>query len=251
MYNRQRDKIMVNKNIYSSTKELFKLYLEIIQNQDKYKNYDIKEIVKKIINGMNNLISTISYIENLMDIFLDIRYNYKNIYYEIFVNYMKLLNDFGIQIEENKLYKNYNVNLYLIKSYNSNKKYIIKTDLDIIDKEIKEEYEKELNRAYQYLKKNIFIINNEIGNNEEILLVLLSNDQSVNCSFTVNINESFQKVEELLCAKYPHLIKDKNYFVCNGNIINKDESFKNNNLVNGSVIVLCNISDSMCSSYNK
>ena len=140
---RDKNNIMINEHIYNLTKGLFDIYLEMIKQKREIIRYNTKEIIQKIKNIMRVLISELKYSECLMDIFIEIRDDFKNIYYEIFVNYMELLNNFVIEKKLKKELNNSSINLYYMKSSYFNKKYIIDTDLELIERNIKDKYEKE------------------------------------------------------------------------------------------------------------
>ena len=89
-----RDNESVYEKKYTNTKELFKYYIERIKLNDK----NIQEIIKKIKEGMEKLISQVGYVEDLLDMFTEIYQinEFKNVYYEIFINYMELMNKEGL-----------------------------------------------------------------------------------------------------------------------------------------------------------
>lgn len=92
------DNESVCEKVYLYTKELFTYYIERLKLKNNGEK-NIKNIIQKIKQYMSNLISTLGYIEDLLDMFTEIQ-NYsslKNEYYEIFVNYMELLNKEGLQ----------------------------------------------------------------------------------------------------------------------------------------------------------
>ena len=142
----------IYEKIFIYTKELFKLYLERIILKEKTKD-NINEIINKIKIKMNNLISVIGYVEELLIIFTRIRESHKNEFYEIFVNFIELLNNEGINRKKKKKYSRYYCKLYFEKAFYASKKYIVKNDLYIIDKRIKENYEKQKAINEEELKK--------------------------------------------------------------------------------------------------
>jgi hypothetical protein len=92
------DNESVCEKVYLYTKELFTYYIERLKLKNNGEK-NIKNIIQKIKVYMTNLISTLGYIEDLLDMFTQFRdYNsLKNEYYEIFVNYIELLNKEGLQ----------------------------------------------------------------------------------------------------------------------------------------------------------
>ena len=145
-----------NASIYEKilmyTKELFQLYLERIMLKQK-NNDNIKAIIIQIKQKMHNLISVIEYVEELLIIFLKIRESHKNEFYEIFVNFIELLNDEGIDRKKKNKYSRYYCKIYFEKVFYALKKYVKEKDLYIIDKNIKEKYEKQKARNEDELKK--------------------------------------------------------------------------------------------------
>ena len=142
----------IYEKIFIDTKELFQLYSERIIINDN-KNDNMNEIIYRIKQKMNNLISIIEYVEELLIIFLKIRETHKNEFYQIFVNFIELLNNEGINRKKKKKYSRYYCKLYLEKVFFSSKKYIKENDLYIIDKSIKEKYEKQKAINEEELKK--------------------------------------------------------------------------------------------------
>ena len=102
---------------------------------------------------MKNLISVIGYVEELLAVFLNIRDSHKDEFYEILVNYMELLNNEGIERKNKKKYSRYYSKLYFEKVFYSLKRFVIEKDLFVIDKSIKEKYEKQKAINEEELKK--------------------------------------------------------------------------------------------------
>ena len=102
---------------------------------------------------MHYLISAIEYVEELLMIFLKIRESNKNVFYEIFVNFIELLNNEGRERKKNKKFSRYYCKIYFEKVFYALKKYIKENDLYIIDKRIKEKYEKQKAINEEELKK--------------------------------------------------------------------------------------------------
>ena len=94
----------VIEKIYLYTKQLFYVYSDrIIFNDDKniskniLKKNNVPEIINKIKIGMSLLISVAGYVSDLLDIFISIRENSKDVFYKIFLNFMELMNNEGIK----------------------------------------------------------------------------------------------------------------------------------------------------------
>jgi len=144
----------VCEKVYLYTKELFTYYIERLKLKDDGEK-NIKDIIQKIKMYMSNLILTLGYIEDLLDMFTEIRdyNNLKNEYYEIFVNYMELLNNEGLKKKGDKKYSRYYSKLYFENAFYSIKKYIKENDLKIVDKSIKERFERAKKINEEELKK--------------------------------------------------------------------------------------------------
>ena len=97
--------------VYTSTKELFNLYIDLFKL--KYnKNVNIAETITKIKEFMKNLIGAIGYLESLLEMLTELKLiNCNNEFYEIFVNYMDLLNSEALSKKEKK-YSRYYCKLY-------------------------------------------------------------------------------------------------------------------------------------------
>ena len=132
----------VYEKMFIYTKELFNLYVERIRYKDTSKE-NINQIINQIKEKMKNLISIIGYVEELLSIFLKIRDTHKDEFYEIFVNFMELLNNEGIERKNKKKFSRYYSKLYFERLFYSLKKYVIPEDLFIINKSLKEKYEKQ------------------------------------------------------------------------------------------------------------
>ena len=138
--------------IYEYTKELFHFYGERIALKNLKKD-NIPEIIKQIKEKMQNLISVIGYVEELMSIFIYLREDFKDEFYQIFVNYMELLNNEGIKRKKNQKFSRYYSKLYFEKVFYSLKKYVRNDDLLVIDKKTKEKYNTQVKINEEELKK--------------------------------------------------------------------------------------------------
>ena len=137
-----KDNDYILEKVYLYTKELFDIYLERIKLKDIKKD-NINEIINKIKDKMSSLISVIGYISGLMDIFLPLREKFKTEFYSIFLNFLILMNNEGLNRMKKKEYRRYYSKLYFEKAFYYYKKYVIKNDLLIIDREIKHQLEEQ------------------------------------------------------------------------------------------------------------
>ena len=104
--------------VYLNIKELFHIYIKRLNfingNKNNNAKDDVKEIIKKIKEGMKNVISVIGYISDLLNIFIEFnesnkyekdeskKENNRIIFYEIFLNYMELMYEEGLNIINKK-----------------------------------------------------------------------------------------------------------------------------------------------------
>ena len=163
----------VIEKVYINTKELFNLYLErisLINNKNKIDNVD--EIIKKINQGMKNVISVIGYVSDLLNVFIESKEKYDLIYfYTIFANYMELMNIEGMNRIEKKKFSRYFSKLYFEKVFFSYKKYILNGNLATIDRDnsVKKKLEEQLKITEMKLKEInsfAFVIENIVNENK-------------------------------------------------------------------------------------
>lgn len=80
-------------------------------------------------------------------------------------------------------------------------------------------------------------------NKKMINIKFTSVDQRIHYFITCNRNDKFYTIEEQLYEKYPEYIESENYFIVNGNKINKMKTLLQNKIKNGDMIVLKKIED--------
>ena len=161
----------VIENIFLTTRDLFLYYLQRLKLKNKKIN-DNDDIILKIKEKMKNIIRSLGYVERLLDIFKDIYITDKNIFYEIMVNYMELMNNEGV----NLLLKPKKTRLYYSKIYFESCALVIKD----IEKELDlSGINEELNQKYQIQKKinelSIEIINSRERQNKSLSFKSLKN----------------------------------------------------------------------------
>ena len=152
-YKQNYDKEDAIENIYNIINELFGYYIERLKIKNKKVN-DNKEIISKIKEKMEYLIDYFGYLENLLSLFTSIHKFDKNIFFEIVINYIELMNNEGINIlkKKNKT-KNYCSKIYFENCKNTLSKYIDEAEFGSSD--IKEE----LKIMYNFQKKiNQFVL---------------------------------------------------------------------------------------------
>ena len=153
-----KDNELVYEKIYKYTKELFDHFIQKLKLKGKI-NINIKEIIQKIKEHMSYLISSLGYVDELLDMFKEINEesNLKNEYYEILINYIELLNKEGFAKKESKKFSRYYSKLYFERAFYSIKKYYNESDFNGLDEIIKERFNKEKMKAEaEYKKINSF-----------------------------------------------------------------------------------------------
>ena len=98
--------------------------------------------------------------------------------------------------------------------------------------------EKEIILANEYNIKEVEDKNNSFMKENIIAIKIISFDQKVNFSVTCNKNDKFVKIEELLYESYPEYKDTENYYICNGNKINKFKTLEENHIHNNNIITL-------------
>ena len=150
-----KDNESVYEKVYSNTKELFGYYIQRIKLNSK--NENIPEIISKITNHFQNLINTVAYIEDLLDNFSELKdiNELRNIFYEIFINFMDLMNKEGFKRKEAETQKNkrYYSKLYFEREFYAFKKYIKEDDIANMEREIKLKLDYQVNINKAELKK--------------------------------------------------------------------------------------------------
>ena len=149
-----KDNESVYEKIYINTKELFTYYIERLKLIGKGED-DIAGLIEKIKEGMKNLISQVGYVEELLDMFSEIHdiNELINVYYEIFINYMELMNTEGLAKKNDKKFSRYYAKLYFEREFYSIKKYIKENDVQNMNEINKKRYQKEIKINEEELKK--------------------------------------------------------------------------------------------------
>ena len=165
-----KDNELVYEKIYMYTKELFDRFIQILKLKGKI-DINIKEIIQKIKEHMSYLISSLGYVDELLDMFTEIKKesNLKNEFYEILINYIELLNKEGLAKKGSKEFSRYYSKLYFERAFYSMKKYYNEDDFCGLNETIKERYNKEkIIAEAEYKKINSFteFIERKIKNGE-------------------------------------------------------------------------------------
>ena len=72
-------------------------------------------------------------------------------------------------------------------------------------------------------------------------VIISSYDQKINCSFICKNTDIFNKLENSLYDKYPEYKDVENYFVVNGNRINKYKNLEENKIKDNEIITLITV----------
>ena len=91
--------------------------------------------------------------------------------------------------------------------------------------------------------RNIILIN-EIDDDEEdksnklIAIILKTSDQAINCAISCYLQDKLSTIEEKLILKYPELKEKKMAFLFNARALDKSSTLEENNLRNGSIVLI-------------
>ena len=107
---------------------------------------------------------------------------------------------------------------------------ILINSVNIKDKEIKE-----LKEAFPF----------EMKKGEKLIAIIFTSatQEITNFALICKNNDIFSKIENLLYDEYPLFRETDNYFLCNGNIIDKNKSLEENHIKNSSIIMLNVVED--------
>ena len=144
----------VFEKIFLNTKELFEMYIELLNSKEIVK-IDIDRIINNIKKFMKNLVSFSGYISSLFDLFSKLENNNQKQFYEIFKNYLELMIEEGTNSNSKLKFRRYYSKLYFEKAFFSCKKYMDNNELKSIDHEL---YTK-INELYQNIENNLKQIN--------------------------------------------------------------------------------------------
>ena len=196
----QKDNDFISEKIYNYTKELFNIYSDrIILNNEKSvdikisKLNNIPNLLVKIQEGRQHIISIVGYVTELLDEFYDVREHCKNEFYRILINFMELMNNEGNKKMKKTKFSRYYSKLYFEKAFYCYKKYVRNDDLSTMKRDIKQELEKQLNNNIIKLREiNSFAIVIESMANEKKFLIGHSG-----YAFIVNQIEKIKDIEKL------------------------------------------------------
>ena len=76
------------------------------------------------------------------------------------------------------------------------------------------------------------------GENMISVIFQCNDDQTVHYPVICNENQIFSEVEKKLYEEYPQYKKTTNFFMCNGNTVDKTKNMKENKLKHGRLIIM-------------
>ena len=71
-----------------------------------------------------------------------------------------------------------------------------------------------------------------------VSIKIISGEQDIDYSIIIKNTEQFLKIESMIYEKYPKYAEEENFFIVNGNKINRGKTLEQNNIKNNDVITL-------------
>ena len=71
-----------------------------------------------------------------------------------------------------------------------------------------------------------------------VSIKIISGEQDIDYSIIIKNTEQFLKIESMIYEKYPKYTEEENFFIVNGNKINRGKTLEQNNIKNNDVITL-------------
>ena len=216
-----------NKIIEKLNEEIFNLK-NILNEKEKIINEEkneIKKLNEKLLE-MQNLLNEKEIIieeknslsKKLNEKIMDLQ-NLLRVKEEEFIEEKKKLEESNQIIKKNKF----------INDYGPKEEKMIKLLDDIESKE------KEIKKLNEMKSRFPF----ELLENEKLMtLIIISNDQKIHYSLVCKNTQKFTIIEYKLYEKYPEYLEFENFFLINGNKINKYKSLEENNIKNSDIITL-------------
>ena len=186
------------------------------QNNGNINNFNmINQISNNQNYGNNNNFNMINQISN----------NQNNVYINKINELEKYIKELELKIKE----KDAIINEEKIKNENLNKKI----------KELENKTNKQNRAAELENEIKLFREYNNFSEGEKLISIkFISFDQDIDYSLIIKNTEIFSKIEVMLYNKYPKYIETDNYFLVNGNKINRNKTFEKNNIKNNDIITL-------------
>ena len=141
-----------------------------------------------------------------------------------------------------------------ISELTNNYKNLEKSKLEIERKSNNDYFKDEIIKLSKELRikdEELELIKSKIGfdikDDEQIMtLIFTSTDQKIQHSFICKDSDKLYKIEGVLYEIFPEYANQENFFLCNGNKINKFKTMKDNKIKNSDIIILvpCESDDS-------
>ena len=98
---------------------------------------------------------------------------------------------------------------------------------------------KELNNEIDKLKEKLSRYPFELSKGEKLIsIIFTSSDENMHYSIICKNTQKFVELEKKLYKDYPEYSESNNYFMIDGNKVNKDKSLDENKIRNSDIIVL-------------
>ena len=138
-----------------------------------------------------------------------------------------------ILIDTRRLYKLFNElenKNNMLQQYNEEKIINLQNNANKPDIEkLKEKKFDELNKEFNF----------DLSKKEKLIsIIFISIDEDIHYSLICKNTDQFLKIENTLYNRFPEYSKSKNYFIVNGNIIDKNKSLEENNIKNSDIIII-------------
>ena len=211
---KNKNKILNEKisNLEILSKEKEKLINEE-KNKNKILNEKLLEIQKLLDEKEKNnqkLNEKILYLENIQKVKEEEINDEKKKFEELNIKFNNYQNIIGHDSKDEKLIK-------------------LLDDLESKDKEIKKLNEMKSRFPFELLE------------NEKLMtVIIMSGDQKIHYSIICKNTEKFTTIEHKLYEKYPEYLESENYFLINGNKVNKYKSLDENKIKNSDIISMFN-----------
>ena len=95
--------------------------------------------------------------------------------------------------------------------------------------------EEQINELKDKIKRYPFVLEK----NERLMAIIFDSvDQKVHYPMICKNTDTINKLEEKLYEEYPNLSERENYFLCQGRMLHKFQSFEKMKIKNGAIIIL-------------
>ena len=157
--------------------------------------------------------------------------------YKIFNNKILKAKKFGIKINENDKNQLIEINELLNNEINKfNDSQNINEGNNNSNKDI---IIKELNNEIDKLKEKLSRYPFELSKEEKLISIIFTSlDENIHYSIICKNTQKFNELEKKLYNDYPGYLESNNFFMINGNKVNKDKSLDENKIRNNDMVIL-------------